>query len=1194
MTSQNFLRELHIPEHAEIDIVAVHGLNPKGAVEHAESTWTAPNGSMWLKDFLPQKLKTARVLLFGYNSNVAFQTSTSGISEHAVNLLNRLKLKRQALVTAKAATPYISIKNATYGIAFFGTPHHGGNGASLGSIAASITRYCLGNLSNSFMESLKKDNIFANELSRDFQLQLEDYYVLSFYETLSYGRFGVIVDQKSATLGLSMDRETPIGLDANHSNICKFGAINDDQYEQVEGNIMELAKKALIAVEEQTRLAKSSIPITIGLGLVSVPTLPFARNRGFTGRESILAELHKNLGPKEGYQPRAALYGLGGIGKTQIAIEFAYTGYLTKGKAVYWVSGESDANFARDYAEISKVASLPLGDAKAETACAKVKTWFETKDSGDWLLIIDNFDDIDQEFIRWLPLRNGAILFTSRDKRVTGAFGATGTEVGNLTDAEARQTLARLTVGEGTHLARSGTDGLLQLLGNLPLAIAQAAAFMEQTGSSPEEYISAFNSESDRETLLATEFRSPDMPPRSVTSTIAVTVERILRENPLAIKLLELMSLLDCLSIPKTLLKKLPWHELGTEVLFAKTIGVLLNFSLVSQPTQHEYRLHLLVGFSIRARMQPDIYSTRLTDAAELLQTNFPRGMFESVTQCSLLLPHAISIVTKAENINQHSRSISDLELEMAQHLKERGLFSAATSYADKSFRLAETLGLTDLTENQDLLGQLFMAQGKYVDALEWYGRALAGREKALGSDHPNTLDTVNNMASVFDSQGKYDDALEWYRRALAGREKALGGDHPSTLNTVNNMASVFDNQGKYDDALEWYGRALAGREKALGSDHPNTLSTVNNMASVFDSQGRYDDALEWYGRALAGYEKALGSDHPSTLNTVNNMAGVFSNQGKYDDAPEWYGRALAGNQGKYDDALEWYGRALAGREKALGSDHPSTLATVNNMAVVFSSQGKYDDALEWYGRALAGCEKALGSGHPRTLDTVNNMASVFNNQGKYDDALEWYGRALAGREKALGSDHPSTLATVNNMAVVFSSQGKYDDALEWYGRALAGCEKALGSGHPRTLDTVNNMASVFNNQGKYDDALEWYGRALAGYEKALGSDHPSTLTIVKNMGLVFSNQGKYDDALEWYGRALAGLEKALGSDHPSTLMTAKNIAITSRKQKMSHPKTSITAKNIAPTTRNKEMRTRVTWRAQIKEIKHTIREFIG
>lgn len=420
--------------------------------------------------------------------------------------------------------------------------------------------------------------------------------------------------------------------------------------------------------------------------------------------------------------------------------------YLANSKAVYWISGESDSSFSRDYAEISK-ATLAAEDGKVETVCAKVKAWFETRDSGDWLLIIDNFDDIDQKFPRWLPSRNGAILFTSRDKRVTRAFGAVGIQVGNLTDSEARQTFTRLTVREGTILTHPKTNELLRLLENFPLAIAQAAAFIGQTGYSLEEYILIFNSEYGRENLLVIEFQSQNMPPRSVIGTLAVTAERIQREDPLAIKLLELMSLLDCLSIPKYLLRRFPWQELKTELVFAKTIGVLLNFSLVSQPGHHEYRLHELVGFSIRARMQPEIYSIRVADAAGLLQTNFPEGKFENLTQCSLLLPHAVSVIKKTENIHQLSRAISDSELKMAQHLFERGLYSEAKYYVDKSFRLAETLGSTDLTSSQTLLGMCLMAQGKSNDALEWHRRALAGREKALGIDHPDTLITAKQVA---------------------------------------------------------------------------------------------------------------------------------------------------------------------------------------------------------------------------------------------------------------------------------------------------------------------------------------------------------------------------------------------------------------------------------------------------------------
>jgi len=174
---------------------------------------------------------------------------------------------------------------------------------------------------------------------------------------------------------------------------------------------------------------------------------------------------------------------------------------------------------------------------------------------------------------------------------------------------------------------------------------------------------------------------------------------------------------------------------------------------------------------------------------------------------------------------------------------------------------------------------------------------------------------------------------------------------------------------------------------------------------------------------------------------------------------------------GRQNKALEWYTRALTGYENALGVDHPTTLSTVHQMALVFNTQGQYEKALEWYGRALAGEEKALGADHPSTLSTVCGMASVFGKQGQYDKALELYGRVLAGEEKALGADHPSTLTTVHGMAAVFDRQGQYDKALEWYGRALVGREKALGVNHPLTQNTIRSLIDLHETTGQTEQA---------------------------------------------------------------------------------------------------------------------------
>jgi len=167
---------------------------------------------------------------------------------------------KQALVQAKLSEKHTSIRTSTYGIVFFGTPHQGGNHAKLGDIAATVVKTVLRNPNNTFMESLRKDSLYSEELIQNFRHQLEDYYVLSFFETRPFKKFGLIVDKKSATLGLSDTRETQIALDADHNTVCKFASPDGDDYEQVSGNVVFLAESAIKALTERQRLAGLGVP----------------------------------------------------------------------------------------------------------------------------------------------------------------------------------------------------------------------------------------------------------------------------------------------------------------------------------------------------------------------------------------------------------------------------------------------------------------------------------------------------------------------------------------------------------------------------------------------------------------------------------------------------------------------------------------------------------------------------------------------------------------------------------------------------------------------------------------------------------------------------------------------------------------------------------------------------------------------
>ncbi|SLM35514.1 WD40/YVTN repeat-like-containing domain [Lasallia pustulata] len=441
----------------------VHGLNPTNTEFHAEATWTVED-KLWLRDFLPPQLPSARVLLFGYNANVAFETSIAGVREQAINLLNRIASKREeaeerpivfvahslggivvkrALVEAKLDDSYKSIREATYGIAFFGTPHQGGNFAKLGDIAASIIRGVLRNPSSTFMEALKKDSLFSDTLVGDFRHQLEDYHVLSFFETLPMGRLGLIVDQKSATLGLAGLRERQIPMDADHTGVCKFRSADGDDYEQVSFNLVRLVKSAVKATAERARIASLSVPSSRPLSeAASVDTvtksllshLPYAVDAPFNTysrqhdptclpdtRVDLLREIYTWADGKDG-RFIYWLNGLAGTGKSTIARTVArkYFENGQLGASFFFSRGGGDVGHASKFfttiavqlARKSQSLQRYIGDAVRKNADIATQSlgdqWRQvvlrplSKLSGDsypssYILVIDALDECDND-----------------------------------------------------------------------------------------------------------------------------------------------------------------------------------------------------------------------------------------------------------------------------------------------------------------------------------------------------------------------------------------------------------------------------------------------------------------------------------------------------------------------------------------------------------------------------------------------------------------------------------------------------------------------------------------------------------------------------------------------------------------------------------------------------------------------------
>ena len=944
-------------------------------------------------------------------------------------------------------------------------------------------------------------------------------------------------------------------------------------------------------------------------------SVPYKRDVNFIDRKNIFVQIEEQLHMHH----RASLYGMGGVGytflpsrtligadgsvrKSQIAIEYAYRFRQSRPQShVFWVYTASSGTFLQACHDIARSLKLPACDEQKSDPCELVSKWLKEEDHS-WLMILDNADNAELFFPSaesdvppatlmqtqrslsdYLPSvlnSRKSLLVTTRSRPLAQdlAHGELCVEVHPFSSQEAKDLLQLKMKGAGASFDVYNTERLLDVLGYIPLAITQAAAFIKRNRVSVQGYLAVL--EKDNQTLtdyLSQDLQDPRRPhsvPISVFRTWKLSFDQILVQEPQTAKLLSLIAMLDPQRIPERLLQ--PLFE--RDVDFRIAISTLAGFALISQDSGREmYTIHPLVQASVHYWLeQRGEKADYASQALQLLAKEFPNGEHEHKERCESLLAHAQAVLCYNCISEDNLRHRGALLYKVGWFNWQQGRYASAYGEVSEAYKInQEQLGedATTTLNSLSLLALVLRYQGKYEAAEEMNRRALEGSEKVLGVEHPDTLNSVNNLALVLGYQGKYEAAEEMNRRALEGSEKVLGVEHPDTLTSVNNLALVLGYQGKYEAAEEMNRRALEGREKVLGVDHPSTLTSVNNLASVFQYQGKHEAAEEMNRRALEGYEKVLGKEHPDILASVNNLASVLRDQGKYKEAEKMNRRALQrrekmlgmehpdtlnsvnnlalvlGYQGKYKAAEKMNRRALEGREKILGMRHPDTLTSVSNLASVFQYQGDYKAAEEMNRRALEEKETVLGVEHPSTLTSVSNLASVFQYQGDYEAAEEMNRRALEGYETVLGVDHPDTLTSVNNLALVLQYQGKYEAAEEMNRRALEGYEKVLGVDHPDTLTSVNNLASVLRDQGKYKESEEMNRRALEGYEKVLGKEHPDILASVNNLASVLRDQGKYKEAEKMNRRALQRREKMLGMEHPDTLTSVNDLASVLRDQ---------------------------------------------
>ena len=380
---------------------------------------------------------------------------------------------------------------------------------------------------------------------------------------------------------------------------------------------------------------------------------------------------------------------------------------------------------------------------------------------------------------------------------------------------------------------------LLDVLGYIPLAITQAAAFIKRNRMTVQGYLAAL--EKDKQNLtdhLSQELQDHRRPrgfPNSVFRTWKLSFDRILTQQPQTARLLSLIAMLDPQQIPEKLLRR----SAERDVDFRMAIGTLKGFALISQEIGGEkYTIHPLVQVSVHywleQRSQKVDYAGQ---ALQLVAKEFPDGNFEHRETCKSMLTHAQAVLCHKCILEDEIKYRALLLYNVGWFNREQGRYNSVYVAVLESYNIyQERRGdfAINILNSLDLLASVLQDQGKYKAAEEMNRRVLKAEEKVLGVEYLDILISADNLASMLQDQGKYEVAKKMDRRALKGSEKVLKVEHLDTLSSVGNLVLVLYNRGEYEAAEEMIRRAMEGYEKVLGVEHPYTLTSVNDLALIF------------------------------------------------------------------------------------------------------------------------------------------------------------------------------------------------------------------------------------------------------------------------------------------------------------------------------------------------------------------------
>ncbi|EXA29857.1 hypothetical protein FOVG_18692 [Fusarium oxysporum f. sp. pisi HDV247] len=660
--------------------------------------------------------------------------------------------------------------------------------------------------------------------------------------------------------------------------------------------------------------------------------VPFLENPLFVGRDDVLMKLQSLL--FETNSRKAALVGLGGIGKTQIALQLAY--WIKEKKrdySVFWVPALSSASFEQACVQIMDACDISTTNNNKVDAVESVRQYLSSKRAGKWLLVVDNADDAqtvmdsvgtESGIYRSLPQSDqGQILFTTRYRKVAvSVAGRNILDVPAMDRDEARSYLKEALIQEMSSSDEQVIDHLLTLLTYLPLAITQAAAYLNENQISLTEYLQLFeNTDRDRIELLSAEFQDDTRYEQSqdpVVITWFMSFNQIRRADELASRILMFLAYVEPKAVPQSMLP-----EGESQQQLTRALGTLCGYRFLDRRGSSKvFDMHSLVHLVTKTWVAENESEKEQSQAAiARLEEVFPTDEWENRDLWRQYLPHAIKLLGCAED--DWSKELCKLGYWAGRCL----LVDGRVTEAEKLLEHVVTIRETTLAENhpdrlasQHVLSMAYQANGQIKEAVKLIEHVVAVRNTTLAENHPDRLTSQHVLAIAYEANGQIEEAVKLIEHVVAVRYTTLAESHPSRLASQHALAIAYEANGQIEEAIELIEHVVAVERTTLAEGHPSRLASQHELARVYEANGQIEEAIELIEHVVAVRRTTLAKNHPDRLASQHELAGAYQ------------------TNGQIKEAVKLLEHVVAVERTTLAEGHPSRLASQHELARVYQA----------------------------------------------------------------------------------------------------------------------------------------------------------------------------------------------------------------------------------------------------------------